>query len=150
MLSENTVFWTRQINSHYVGRNKKLRITSIWMTLKGWFNCMFFFQMSYIPSGFWSRLVTRLMVSVQRWRNAEGIDDEKYSLIYWREGLGVVYQGGHFLVESYRDLVSILFLQLTNIFKQPSFLIFATSVTKMDIILLSKRYWKLCSIGCFM
>ena len=46
-------------------------------------------------------------MSVQRWRNAEGIGDEMYSLIYWREGLGVVYEGGHFIVESYRDLVRI-------------------------------------------
>ena len=44
-------------------------------------------------------------MSVQRWRNAEGIGDEMYSLIYWREGLGVVYEGGYFVVESYRDLV---------------------------------------------
>jgi len=62
--------------------------------------------MAYTPSGFWSRLITRLMVSVQRWRAIEQIKEESYSLVYWREGIGVVYEGGHFLVESYKELVS--------------------------------------------
>ena len=64
--------------------------------------------MAYTPSGFWSRLITRLMVSVQRWRAIEQIKEESYSLVYWREGIGVVYEGGHFLVESYKELVSCL------------------------------------------
>ena len=66
------------------------------------------YQMAYTPSGFWSRLITRLMVSVQRWRAIEQIKEESYSLVYWREGIGVVYEGGHFLVESYKELVSCL------------------------------------------
>lgn len=61
--------------------------------------------MAYIPSGFWSRLITRLIVSVQRWRAIEHIKEESYSLVYWREGIGVVYEGGHFQVESYQELV---------------------------------------------
>lgn len=68
------------------------------------------YQMAYTPSGFWSRLITRLMVSVQRWRAIEQIKEESYSLVYWREGIGVVYEGGHFLVESYQELVSYLMM----------------------------------------
>jgi hypothetical protein len=64
------------------------------------------YQMAYIPSGFWSRLITRLMVSLQRWRITEGIEEERFSMIYWRKGIGVVYEGGHFLVQSYKELVS--------------------------------------------
>jgi len=66
------------------------------------------YQMAYTPSGFWIRLITRLMVSVQRWRVIEQIKEESYSLVYWREGIGVVYESGHFLVESYQELVSCL------------------------------------------
>ena len=68
--------------------------------------------MAYTPSGFWSRLITRLMVSVQRWRTIEQIKEESYSLVYWREGIGVVYEGGYFQVESYHELVRYLFLFL--------------------------------------
>ena len=63
------------------------------------------YQMAYTPSGFWSRLITRLIVSVQRWRAIEQIKEESYSLVYWREGIGVVYEGGYFQVESYQELV---------------------------------------------
>lgn len=66
------------------------------------------YQMAYTPSGFWSRLITRLMVSVQRWRAIEQITEESYSLVYWREGIGVVYEGGYFQVESYHELVGYL------------------------------------------
>lgn len=69
------------------------------------------YQMAYTPSGFWSRLITRLMVSVQRWRAIEQIKEESYSLVYWREGIGVVYEGGHFQVESYHELVRCLMLR---------------------------------------
>ena len=61
--------------------------------------------MAYTPSGFWSRLLTRLIVSVQRWRTIEHIKEESYSLVYWREGIGVVYEGGYFQVESYKEMV---------------------------------------------
>ena len=47
-------------------------------------------------------------MSVQRWRTIEQIKEESYSLVYWREGIGVVYEGGHFLVESYKELVSCM------------------------------------------
>ena len=45
-------------------------------------------------------------MSVQRWRTDEEIQEGTYSLVYWREGIGAVYDGGHFLVESYQELVS--------------------------------------------
>ena len=83
--------------------------------------------MNYVPSGFWSRLIARLMIAVQRWGSEEGLGDELicdeggkdvrssshfrplphgYSMIYWREGMGVVYIGGHLLVESHSVKVS--------------------------------------------
>lgn len=66
------------------------------------------------------------MIAVQRWGTDEGLGDQLiceedgqdirssnfrpvphgYSMIYWREGMGVVYEGGHFLVESYAEKVS--------------------------------------------
>ena len=68
------------------------------------------YQMAYTPSGFWSRLITRLIVSVQRWRTIEQIKEESYSLVYWREGIGVVYEGGYFQVESYQELVGCVMI----------------------------------------
>ena len=73
------------------------------------------YQMAYTPSGFWSRLITRLMVSVQRWRAIEQIKEESYSLVYWREGIGVVYEGGHFQVESYKELVRCVTVYVTSV-----------------------------------
>ena len=66
------------------------------------------------------------MIAVQRWGAEEGLGDELicdegkdvrsssnfrpvphgYSMIYWREGMGVVYDGGYLLVESYTEKVS--------------------------------------------
>ena len=84
------------------------------------------YKMNYVPSGFWSRLIARLMIAIQKWGVAEGLGDELisseagktvrktsnlrpvphgYSMIYWREGMGVVYDGGHLMVESFRDKV---------------------------------------------
>lgn len=87
------------------------------------------YKMNYVPSGFWSRLIARLMIAVQRWGAEEGLKDglicaddgkdvrssthfrpvpQGYSMIYWREGLGVVYEGGHLMVESYSEMVSFI------------------------------------------
>ena len=84
--------------------------------------------MNYVPSGFWSRLIARLMIAVQKWGAEEGLDDELicsqdgktvrsttsvrrvphgYTMIYWREGMGVVYDGGQLMVESFAGKVSI-------------------------------------------
>ncbi|XP_028406855.1 leucine-rich repeat serine/threonine-protein kinase 1-like [Dendronephthya gigantea] len=67
------------------------------------------YKMNYVPSGFWSRLIARLMIAVQRWGPTKDVRPTSsfrpvphgYSMIYWREGMGVVYDGGHLLVESY-------------------------------------------------
>ena len=85
------------------------------------------YKMNYVPSGFWSRLIARLMIAVQRWGTEEGLGDELicdeegkdvrsssnfrpvphgYSMIYWREGMGVVYDGGYLLVETHTEKVS--------------------------------------------
>ena len=53
-------------------------------------------------------------MSVQRWRTIEQIKEESYSLVYWREGIGVVYEGGHFQVESYKGLVRFIFVRLST------------------------------------
>ncbi|XP_048583428.1 leucine-rich repeat serine/threonine-protein kinase 1 isoform X2 [Nematostella vectensis] len=65
------------------------------------------YQMAYVPSGLWSRLITRLLVSLQRWRQTEGIDESRLSVIYWRKGIGVMYEEGHFVVKSYREMVPL-------------------------------------------
>ena len=78
--------------------------------------------MAYTPSGFWSRLITRLIVSVQRWRTIEQIKEESYSLVYWREGIGVVYEGGYFKVESYQELVRDFLYRMILVLHDFSFL----------------------------
>lgn len=80
------------------------------------------YQMAYTPSGFWSRLITRLIVSVQRWRTIEQIKEESYSLVYWREGIGVVYEGGYFKVESYQELVRDFLYRMILVLHDFSFL----------------------------
>lgn len=86
------------------------------------------YKMAYTPSGFWSRLITRLIVSVQRWRTIEQIKEESYSLVYWREGIGVVYEGGYFQVESYQELVRceiFFFCECLCLYKRHTVAIFA-------------------------
>ena len=56
------------------------------------------YKMAYIPSGFWSRLISRLLINLKRSGIAEGCNIEKMS--YWRRGLVVSYDTGGFLVES--------------------------------------------------
>jgi len=87
------------------------------------------YQMAYTPSGFWSRLITRLIVSVQRWRAIEQIKEESYSLVYWREGIGVVYEGGYFQVESYQELVGRVMV-----------LCFSCCVTLFDVLVSNFRH----------
>lgn len=61
------------------------------------------YHMAYIPSGFWSRLISRLMINLKR----SGLVDSKSScvladpnMIYWRRGILIIYQTGRFLVEA--------------------------------------------------
>ena len=60
------------------------------------------YKLAYIPSGFWSRLISRLMINLKR----SGLMTGKHrmahdlSMIYWRKGILVVHSQGKFLVES--------------------------------------------------
>ncbi len=57
------------------------------------------YQMAYIPSGFWSRLISRLIINLKR----SGLVEEHSStppIIYWRRGIVVIHSSGRFLVES--------------------------------------------------
>ena len=81
-------------------------------------------------------LSARLIVAVHRWgmitndQDAEGaasLDQpllnrpkgvtiaSNYSMLYWREGILVTYPAGNFLVESFKDNVSISFRLYTAI-----------------------------------
>merc|ERR1719494_687015 len=76
------------------------------------------YHMAYIPSGFWSRLIARLIIAVHKWGMIVGGDSNSvsngqqsrgmlltsdYWMVFWKEGLKVVYGGGYFLVESFND-----------------------------------------------
>ena len=57
--------------------------------------------MAYIPSGFWSRLISRLIINLKR----SGLTDSKGNImgdniVYWRRGLLASHPTGKFLVES--------------------------------------------------
>ena len=60
------------------------------------------YKMAYIPSGFWSRLISRLMINLKR----SGLVDSRSSclsdpnMIYWRRGILIIYPSGRFLVEA--------------------------------------------------
>lgn len=72
------------------------------------------YHMNYIPSGFWSRLIARIIIAVHKWGmilQASNNDAKleklnvtnEYSLLFWREGILVLYEDGYFLVESFCD-----------------------------------------------
>ena len=57
--------------------------------------------MAYIPSGFWSRLISRLIINLKR----SGLTDNQgrvlgQNIAYWRRGLLASHPSGKFLVES--------------------------------------------------
>ncbi len=60
------------------------------------------YRMAYIPSGFWSRLISRLIINLKR----SGLVEDHASgsssppIIYWRRGIVVLHSTGRFLVES--------------------------------------------------
>lgn len=61
------------------------------------------YQMAYTPSGFWSRLISRLIINLKR----SGLMEEQAvvaqsnpPIIYWRRGIVVIHAGGRFIVES--------------------------------------------------
>ncbi|XP_066918410.1 leucine-rich repeat serine/threonine-protein kinase 1-like isoform X2 [Clytia hemisphaerica] len=65
------------------------------------------YHMSYIPAGFWSRLIARLMIAVQKWgmqiSDEPTSETENYEHKVWREGVMVTYDDGFYLVESFHD-----------------------------------------------
>ena len=61
------------------------------------------YKLAYIPSGFWSRLISRLMINLKRSGLLVGRQQraaQDLSMIYWRKGILVVHSQGKFLVES--------------------------------------------------
>eukprot|EP00731_Ephydatia_muelleri_P005646 Em0002g1822a len=57
------------------------------------------YKMAYIPSGFWSRLISRLLINLKRSGMVENSRLES-SAVYWKRGIMVTYESGRFLVES--------------------------------------------------
>lgn len=61
------------------------------------------YKMAYIPSGFWSRLISRLMINLKRsglLNIRQQRSSQDLSMIYWRRGILVIHAQGRFLVES--------------------------------------------------
>jgi len=60
------------------------------------------YKMAYIPSGFWSRLISRLMINLKRagisTRGKRGKQESDF--VYWRRGIAVFHSTGRFLVEA--------------------------------------------------
>ena len=58
--------------------------------------------MAYIPSGFWSRLISRLMINLKRSGlvGSKGHILSDQNIAYWRRGLLASHPTGKFLVES--------------------------------------------------
>lgn len=59
------------------------------------------YKMAYIPSGFWSRLISRLIINLKR----SGLEEVANAaggppIIYWKRGIVVLHSAGRFLVES--------------------------------------------------
>lgn len=62
------------------------------------------YKMVYIPSGFWSRLISRLIINLKR----SGLLDTVSSaggapVVYWKRGIVVHHVTGRFLVESIQN-----------------------------------------------
>lgn len=58
------------------------------------------YKMAYIPSGFWSRLISRLIINLKRSGLVEQSSSQGPPIIYWRRGIVVIHSSGRFLVES--------------------------------------------------
>lgn len=62
------------------------------------------YKMAYVPSGFWSRLISRLIINLKR----SGLEEQanpmgESPVIYWKRGILVFHTTGRFLVESIQD-----------------------------------------------
>lgn len=58
------------------------------------------YKMAYIPSGFWSRLISRLIINLKRSGLEEAVNTGGPPVIYWKRGIVVLHSTGRFLVES--------------------------------------------------
>lgn len=58
------------------------------------------YKMAYIPSGFWSRLISRLIINLKRSGLEESADVGGPPIIYWKRGIVVLHSTGRLLVES--------------------------------------------------
>jgi len=58
--------------------------------------------MAYVPSGFWSRLISRLMINLKRSGlvESDGASKVNPSMTYWKRGILVSHSSGKFLVEA--------------------------------------------------
>ena len=67
------------------------------------------YKMAYIPSGFWSRLISRLIINLKRSGLMEHSPtmtmtmSQHPPIIYWRKGIVVIHSTGRFLVESIQE-----------------------------------------------
>ena len=64
------------------------------------------YKMAYIPSGFWSRIISRLIINLKRSGLVETHSTSSQSppIIYWRRGIVVIHSSGRFLVESIQNV----------------------------------------------
>lgn len=62
------------------------------------------YKMAYIPSGFWSRLISRLMINLRRAGISMHGKKGECDTIYWRRGIAVFHRTGRFLVEAAHSL----------------------------------------------
>ena len=62
--------------------------------------------MAYAPSGFWSRLISRLIINLKRSGLVEDNQRAGSGVIYWRRGILVSHTTGKFLVESTQPMTS--------------------------------------------
>ena len=60
------------------------------------------YNMAYVPSGFWSRLISRLIINLKRSGLVEdnSATPQSSPVIYWKRGIMVPHSTGRFLVES--------------------------------------------------
>lgn len=60
------------------------------------------YNMAYVPSGFWSRLISRLIINLKRSGLVEdhSVASQGSPIIYWKRGIVVLHSTGRFLVES--------------------------------------------------
>lgn len=73
------------------------------------------YNMAYVPSGFWSRLISRLIINLKRSGLVEdhSAATQGSPIIYWKRGIVVLHSTGRFLVESINKQAGelLLFLQ---------------------------------------